>query len=73
MRRFRRMNSTSFAIAALISLAILFSTMVPRSIRSRSLYIALGPLARSLALARRPLVLPFRSYRRLISCMLANQ
>ena len=37
MRRFRRMNSTSFAIAALISLAILFSTMVPRSIRSRSL------------------------------------
>jgi hypothetical protein len=34
---------------------------------------ALGPFFFSLALARRPFVLPFRSYRVPISCIVANQ
>ena len=73
MSLFRSMNATSIAMAAFTSSAIGFSTRTLDSRKSRSLRTAASPLAFSFLDARRPLVLPFRSNRVVISCMVANQ
>ena len=73
MSLFRSMNATSTAIAAFTSSAIGFCTHTFDCKKSRSLRTAASPLVFSFFEARRPLVLPFKSNRVVISCMVANQ
>ena len=73
MSLFRSMNATSVAMAAFTSSAMRFCTCTSDSKKSRSFNTAASPLARSFRDARRPFVLPFKSNRFEMACMVANQ
>lgn len=67
------MNATSIAMAFITFVANGFSTRSPLCKKSKSFKTAELPFAFSFALALRPFVLPFKSNRLEISCIVANQ